>query len=161
MALGPDFCRDMAPAEEPAVDALLRAAFEGDAEARLVHALRKSGQMIGEMVLPLAGGVIGYAGLVQLTAPRGWIALAPVAVAAPYRKHGYGKRMVGLISEWAKITKTPVVVVGARDFYEKAGFSHKQAQGLISPYPVEHTLIAGVEGIPVERLTYPKAFKDL
>ena len=45
--------------------------------------------------------------------------------------------------------------------YEKAGFSHKQAQGLISPYPVEHTLIAGVEGIPVERLTYPKAFKDL
>ena len=161
MALGPDFCRDMARAEEPEVDALLRAAFEGDAEVRLVHALRKAGQMVGEMVLPWDGGVIGYAGLVQMTAPQGWIALAPVAVDARHRNRGYGKRMVGLISEWARITRTPIVVVGQRNFYERAGFSHAQAQALSTPYGAENTLIAGVDGAPMEELIYPKAFRDL
>lgn len=161
MVVGPDYCRDMRAAEEPAVDALLRAAFEGEDEVRLVHALRKSGKMMGEMVLPWDGGVGGYAAMSQLTAPQGWLALAPVAIAKDLRGRRNGKRMVGLITEWAKITKTPMVVVGPRAFYEKAGFSHANAQGLDTPYPLEHTLIAGVEGMPLETVVYPAAFKDL
>ncbi|SEV94211.1 putative acetyltransferase [Cognatiyoonia koreensis] len=161
MVVGPDFCRDMRAVEEPAVDALLRAAFGGEAEVRLVHALRKSGKMMGEMVLPYEGGVVGYAALSQLTAPKGWLALAPVAIADHMRGRRNGQRMVGLITEWARITQTPIVVVGPVQFYERAGFSRANAQGLETPYPLERTLIAGVEGIPVERLIYPNAFKDL
>lgn len=159
MAIGLDYCRDMRAAEEPAVDALLRAAFGNDEPVRRVHALRKSGKMMGEMVLPWEGGVAGYAALSQLTAPKGWIALGPVAIADHLRGRRNGKRMVGLITEWAKITKTPLVVVGPRGFFEKAGFSHANAQGLDTPFALEHTLIAGVDGQPMERLIYPKAFK--
>lgn len=160
MVIGADYCRDMRAVEEPAVDALLRETFGGDKEIKRVHALRKSGQMMGEMVLPWEGGVAGYAALSQMTEPKGWIALGPVVVAGHLRGRRNGKRMVGLISEWAKITKTPMVVVGPRLFFEKAGFSHTNAQGLDTPFPLEDTLIAGVEGQPMERLIYPKAFKD-
>jgi len=158
MVIGPDFCRDMRAVEAPAVDALLRDAFGGEDEVRLVRDLRKAGKMMGEMVLPYEGGVVGYAGLCQLTAPKGWLALAPVAIAASMRGRRHGQRMVGLITEWAKITKTPLVVVGARGFYERAGFSHANAQGLETPFPLEHTMIAGIDGTPYERLVYPKAF---
>lgn len=161
MVIGPDFCRDMRNTEAPAVDALLREAFGGDAEVRLVHALRKSGKMMGEMVLPYEGGVVGYAALSQMTAPKGWLALAPVAIAQDMRGRRHGVRMIGLITEWARITQTPLVVVGPRGFYEKAGFSHAHAQGLETPYPQDDTMIAGIDGIPYERLVYPKAFKDL
>lgn len=159
MVIGPDYCRDMHAVEEPAVDALLRDAFGREDEVRLVHALRKSGKMVGEMVLPWEGGVAGYAALSQLTAPKGWIALGPVAIADHLRGRRHGKRMLGLISEWARITKTPMVVVGPRAFFEKGGFSHTNAQGLDTPFPLEDTLIAGVDGQPMERVIYPKAFK--
>lgn len=161
MVIGPDFCRDMRRVEEPGVDALLRAAFGGEDEVRLVRALRKSGKMAGEMVLPYEGGVAGYAALSQLTAPKGWLALAPVAIAQHMRGRRHGVRMVGLIAEWARITATPLVVVGPRGFYEKAGFSHAKAQGLETPYPLEATMIAGIEGAPYERLIYPAAFTNV
>ena len=161
MAIGPDFCRDMRRVEEPAVDALLRDAFGGDAEVRLVADLRKAGKMMGEMVLPYEGGIVGYAGLVQMSAPRGWLALASVAIAPALQGRRHGVRMVGLISEWARITQTPLVVVGPRAFYEKAGFLHANAQGLETPYPLADTLIAGVTDTPYETLIYPKAFKDV
>jgi len=160
VVIGPDYCRDMRAVEEPAVDALLRDAFGGDKEVRLVRALRRAGKMMGEMVLPWEGGVAGYAALSQMTAPKGWIALGPVVIADHLRGRRHGKRMVGLISEWAKITKTPLVVVGPRVFFEKSGFNHANAQGLDTPFALEDTLIAGVDGQPVERLIYPKAFKD-
>lgn len=158
MTLGPDFCRDMHRVEEPAVDQLLRTAFGGEDEVKLVHRLRKSGAMVGEMVLPFSGTIGGYAALSRLAAPRGWIALGPVAVAPELQKRGNGKRMVGLISEWARITKTPVIVVGAVPFYARAGFSKAAASALDTPYPNAHTLLAGVTGVPLEKVIYPKAF---
>lgn len=151
----------MRAVEEPAVDALLRNAFGGDKEVHLVRALRKSGKMMGEMVLPWEGGVAGYAALSQFTAPKGWIALGPVVIADHLRGRRHGKRMVGLITEWAKITDTPLVAVGPRAFYESAGFSHANAQGLQTPFSLDQTLIAGIEGMPLEQLIYPKAFKEL
>lgn len=158
MVIGPDFCRDMRAVEAPAVDALLREAFGREDEVRLVRALRKAGKMMGEMVLPYEGGVAGYAGLVQMTAPKGWLALAPVAIAPPMQGRRHGTRMIGLMTEWARITKTPMVVVGPLAFFEKGGFSHANAQGLDTPFPLEQTMIAGIDGTPYERLIYPVSF---
>ena len=77
----PGFTRPMQPGEEDAVRDLLDAAFGGRDESRLVDALRKSGDMAGEMVLPMGERVIGYYALSPFRAPKGWLCLAPVAIA--------------------------------------------------------------------------------
>ena len=160
---GLGFCRPMRRGEEDGVAALLRAAFGGDDEARLVERLRRDGVMAGEMVLPVEeGGVAGYYALSAFTAPKGWLCLAPVAVHPDWQGQGHGRRMIGQLSAWAVATRQHVVVLGQVGFYARAGFSDTRAAALQSPYPVEHTLLAGPgEDAPAERLDYPKAFGGL
>jgi putative acetyltransferase len=156
-----DFTRPLQRGEEDAVDALLRAAFGGRPEADLVRKLRKTNVVAGEMVLPLDGQIAGYYALSLLVKPKGWLVLAPVAIAPDVQRQRLGKRMMGMLSEWARLTKTPVVVLGNPDFYEKAGFSRALAADLTTPYPIEFTMLAGVETPPKETLIYPDAFNGL
>lgn len=155
----PGFTRPMQPGEEAGVRDLLDAAFGGRDESRLVEALRKSGDMAGEMVLPMGERVIGYYGLSRLASPKDWLCLAPVAVAPDLQRHGHGRRMIGQLAEWARLTGQYVVVLGQVPFYEKAGFRKDRAALLSSPYPLEHTLLAGPgEDAPAQALRYPKPF---
>lgn len=159
MFMTPDFMRDMRRDEEAQVDALLRAAFGGPDEADLVRRLRKAGDMAGEQVMVAGGAVVAYAGLSRMRAPAGWLCLAPVAVAPDWQRRRIGKRMVGLIAEWARLSGVTVVVLGEVPFYAKAGFSADRAARLTSPYPVDHTLLAGPgSDAPAETLVYPAAF---
>ncbi len=60
----------------------------------------------------------------------------------------------------ARLPET-VVVLGNPAFYGRWGFDKTRAQHLISPYPLEHTLILRRgDDIPSETLIYPKAFSD-
>ncbi len=140
------------------VDALLRKAFDGPDEAELAVKLRRAGVMAGEMVLPLSDGVIGYYALSNMVEPKGWLCLAPVAIAPEWQGKNHGKRMIGQLVAWAESTKQPVVVLGQPKFYQSTGFSRAGAAKLQSPYPVKNTLLAGHEGTPEAKLTYPKAF---
>ena len=162
MMIGPDFSRELRRGEEDEVDALLRAAFDGTGEADLVKALRKDGAIAGESVATWGGRIAGYYALSHMVAPKGWLCLAPVAV-SPDRQHsGLGRRMIGMLAEWARLSQTYVVVLGQVEFYEKAGFSHARAQGLTSSYPLEHMMIAGPGAdVPKVALKYPKAFAKL
>ena len=131
MLIGPDFSRELRRGEEDEVEALLRSAFDGAAEAELVRALRKTGAMAGESVATWDGRIAGY----------------------------YALSHMGMLSEWARLSQTYVVVLGQVAFYERAGFSQARAQGLTSPYPLAHTMIAGPgTDVPVSALQYPKAF---
>jgi len=157
----PQFSRDMKPGEEDAVEALLRAAFAGQDEATLVCKLRKSGVIAGETVMPMGDRIVAYYALSYMIRPTGWLVLAPVAVHPDVQRHGYGKRMIGMLTEWARLTQTPVVVVGEPGFYEKAGFSRECAANLVSPYPIAQTLLAGVgTQAPAKDLIYPQPFAD-
>lgn len=159
MITSPDFLREMRPGEEPQVDALLRAAFSGPEEAQLVQRLRREGDMAGEQVMSADDTVIAYAGLSRMTAPRGWLCLAPVAVHPDWQRRRIGKRLVGMIAEWARLSGQVVVVLGQVRFYERAGFCAARAARLVSPYPVDHTLLAGPGAdAPAETLVYPAAF---
>jgi putative acetyltransferase len=80
MVTGPDTLRDVAKAQVDEVDALLRAAFPTDAEARLVRMLRADGDMLYEFQKPWDGKIGGYFALSRMQAPAGWACLAPVAV---------------------------------------------------------------------------------
>lgn len=152
----------MNPGEEQAVERLLQRAFEGSDEAQLVRKLRKSRQIAGEMVVPGEGGIVGYYALSRMVEPKGWLALAPVAVDPEWQGRGIGRRMVGMAAEWARLSKTTIVVLGAVPFYERAGFSAARAAKLISAYPVEHLLLAGPgEDAPERALVYPSTFDGI
>jgi len=149
----------MKPGEEGKVDALLRAAFVGPEEAELVRKLRKTKAIAGEQVLPMGDEIVGYYALSAMKAPKDWLALAPVAIAPNHQRQGLGRRMIGQLGEWARITKTPVVVLGAPEFYSRCGFSSAAAASLASTYPADHLLLAGHEGAPPQvALVYPSAF---
>ena len=105
---------------------------------------------------------MGYLALSSFQRPKGWLCLAPVAVHPDHQGLGIGRRMCGMVSEWARIARQRVVVLGEVGFYERAGFSAVKAARLRSPYPIEHTLLAGPDEDAQEReLIYPKAFSAL
>ncbi|WP_417253999.1 GNAT family N-acetyltransferase [Celeribacter sp.] len=153
----PDFMREMKRGEEPAVAALLDAAFGQKDEAQLVETLRKSRAIAGEMVLPMGGEVIGYAALSKMVSPKGWLCLAPVAIRPDLQARGFGRRLVGMISQWAEMSGQTVVVLGDPAFYTRCGFA-PVAEDFTSPYPLDHTLVAGPAKGKIRTLTYPKAF---
>ena len=157
----PEFARDMKRGEEAQVDALLRAAFGGPEEAELIAKLRKARLIAGEQVMPMGGRIVGYYALSYMVKPKGWLCLAHVAIAPDVQRRGYGKRMIGMLTEWARITQTPVVVLGEPAFYEKAGFSRNGAAALTSPYPIDHTMVCGLAGAPAHDLIYPSAFNGV
>ncbi len=159
MLSSPAFSRELRDGEEHAVGALLRTAFGGEGEDHLVHKLRKSGAMAGETVLPMGDRIIGYYALSYMVQPKGWLCLAPVVIHPDLQGRGYGKRMIGLLTEWARLTKTPVVVLGAPGFYERAGFSVAKAAQLQGPYPIANTMLAGLDApATAQQLVYPPAF---
>ncbi|MDU8927253.1 N-acetyltransferase [Alisedimentitalea sp. MJ-SS2] len=157
-----DFMRAMNLGEEAEVEQLLQKAFRGNDEARLVRLLRKHGAMAGEMVVTDERGIAGYLALSEFVAPKGWLCLAPVAVRPELQGRGIGRRMTGLLTEWARLAGKTVVVLGEVEFYQRGGFNAARAAGLTSPYPIEHTLLAGPgEDTPEVELIYPKAFSAL
>lgn len=157
MFKSPDFMREMKRGEEAAVTELLNAAFGQKDEAQLVDALRKSRNIAGEMVLPMAGEVIGYAALSKMVSPKGWLCLAPVAIRPDLQGRGFGRRLVGMITQWAEMSGQTLVVLGEPDFYTRCGFQ-LIGEGFSSPYPLTHTLTAGPAKAKVKELVYPKAF---
>ena len=158
----PEFSRELRRGEEPAVRDLLTQAFGGAAEADLVEALRREGDIAGEVVLPYQGGIVGYYAVSRMRAPEQWLCLAPVAIAPDWQGSGHGRRMVGMLAEWARRSGTFVVVLGPVPFYTRSGFSDQRAACLTSPYPVPQTLLAGPgNDVPKTTLIYPKAFQAL
>jgi putative acetyltransferase len=158
----PSFQRPMNPGEEAVVERLLQRAFKGSDEARLVRSLRKSRQIAGEMVVPGEAGIVGYYALSKMVEPKGWLALAPVAIDPDWQGRGIGRRMVGMAAEWARLSRTMIVVLGAVPFYRKAGFKAARAAKLVSGYPVDHLLLAGPgDDAPAKALVYPPSFDGI
>lgn len=162
MPQGPDFMRPLRAGEEDAADALLRAAFNGPAEAGLVRALRAVGAMDLEMVLPWGNGLAGYLALSNLVAPDGWLALAPVAIAPEWQGQRWGTRFVSGVIKLTAIKGQTVVVLGKPSFYSRCGLSQPRAAQLTSPYPPANLLIARPgDDVPDDTLIYPPAFKGV
>lgn len=118
----PEFSRDLRRGEEGAVDALLRAAHGDASAARAVTALRAAGDIAGEVVLPCQGDIVGYYALAQMRAPKGWLVLAALAVAPDWQGQGHGRRLMGVLSEWARLSGRCVIAPGPLRFFERAGF---------------------------------------
>ncbi|SEL15016.1 GNAT family N-acetyltransferase [Roseovarius nanhaiticus] len=119
----PEFSRDLRRGEEPAVDALLLAAFGDAAQLARIAALRRAGDIAGEVVLPYRDEIVGYYALATMCAPKGWLCLAAVAIAPDWQGAGHGRRLMGVLSEWARLSGQTVIAEGPPPFFERAGFA--------------------------------------
>ncbi|MBJ3762584.1 N-acetyltransferase [Maribius pontilimi] len=138
-----------------AIEGLLCVAFGQQDESDLVAALRRDRAIARERIAVMDARIVGYAALSAMRAPAGWLCLAPVAVQPERQGGGIGSALVRTLLAGAE---GPVVVLGDPEFYGRLGFSAGAARNLVSPYPLSHTLLAGLDGAPADRLIYPAAF---
>jgi len=123
--------RPETPADRAAVHAVHALAFETDAEARLVDALRAAGRLTLSLVAEAESGdgPIGHIAfsLVALTGPDGatidGVGLAPVAVLPAHQRRGVGGR---LVEEGLRRLREAghgfCVVLGHPGYYPRFGF---------------------------------------
>ena len=152
------------PEDALAISILLSGAFEGPEEGTLVQSLRDSGEMVLEMVALDGLRVVAYVGFPALIEPRGWLALAPLAVRHDRQGRGIGSELVRRALDYLGQDDHPaVLVLGDPNYYERFGFSVDAAANVESPYPSEHLGLFPIDprtvGLEV-RAVYPHAFSD-
>ncbi|MBK4715156.1 MULTISPECIES: GNAT family N-acetyltransferase [Tenebrionibacter/Tenebrionicola group] len=128
------------PIDAPGIDALLRRAFKGDAEAELIQRLREDGQItLGLVATDDEGQVIGYVAFSPVSVEGEdlqWVGLAPLAVDDARRGQGIGRNLVyeGLdaLNEFGYAA---VVTLGDPQLYGRFGFEPASRYGLRCRWP--------------------------
>jgi putative acetyltransferase len=117
-----------------------RLAFGGEGEARLVDALRKSGDVRLSLVGEIDGEIVGHILFSELSIITGRgelpaLALAPMAVTPDRQRCGIGSELVQRgLQDSRRIGYGVVLVVGHPEFYPRFGFSAELARALQSPF---------------------------
>jgi putative acetyltransferase len=129
--------------DHAAVRELNRLAFGGEAEARLVDALRDGGYARVSLVAEVDGRIVGHIlfGALSIAGQQREIealALAPMAVVPSHQRKGLGSLLLGEgLTASQKAGHRIVIVLGNPEFYPRFGFSTKMAERLKSPYSGE------------------------
>ena len=146
-----------------------RAAFDSEAEANLVDALRDGGFIEVSLVAEVEGEIVGHILFSRLpiitdSGEVDSVSLAPIAVVPAHQRQGIGSKLVetGLAACRTKGHEI-VFVLGHPEFYPRFGFSAAIVRPLENPFGdgeawmamelVPDTL-AGIEG----RVEYPPPF---
>lgn len=131
--------RQVIAADEQAIHALLKEAFENPGEANLVDALRHDGDMALEMVAEMEGDVVGHIAYSTVQAPVWALALAPLSVAPPFQKRGVGAALMDVSLQRLRDKNWEAVfVLGDPDYYTRFGFSAAKAARFDSAYDGKH-----------------------
>jgi len=128
------------PGDERQIWNVNREAFEREAEANLVNALRAGGYASISLVAEIDEQIVGHI-LFSLAPIRSGersveaLTLAPLAVAPGWQRRGIGSKLVlAGIAEGKKQGQKIVTVLGHPRFYPRFGFSAELARPLISPF---------------------------
>jgi putative acetyltransferase len=141
---------DETVADHAAVGRLHRLAFGGDAEARLVDALRRSGAAAVSLVAECGGGVVGHVLLSRLISPPDALALAPLAVLPDQQRRGVGSALVrAALARARERGWTAVFVLADPAYYGRFGFDADAARGYAGPYAGEHFKAAPLGPAPL------------
>ncbi|MFD1035429.1 GNAT family N-acetyltransferase [Sphingomonas hankookensis] len=133
-------------ADAPAVDALLRACFPRDAEARLLQQLAIDGDLVLVLVAEDDGAVVGMiaASRMQVAADTreiAAVAIAPLAVDRTARGQGVGEALVAAAIAHLRSAGVELgFVLGDPAYYGRFGFEATTARGFDSPYAGEYLL---------------------
>jgi len=159
------------PADRVFVANLLRDAFTGEAEAKLVARLRAEPAIVFELVAEEpSGAVIGHIAFSRLQVASGAravdaVALAPLAVAPNRQRRGIGTSLVRAgVEECRKQGVALIVVLGDPAYYGRFGFSAATAKRLRAPYSGDAfmalELQPGTLGDSEWTVLYPRAFAE-
>lgn len=152
-----------------AIHAVHAGSFPTDGEARLVALLRGSGSLSVSLVAVIDGRVVGHVGISPVTSDSGaaGAGVAPVAVAAPYRRRGIAAELVraGLQASRA-LGLGWAVVLGDPAYYSRFGFRPASEFGLFDEYgggPAFQAieLIPGSLPVGAGRVRYAPEFASL
>lgn len=160
--------RDLHAAEAPvgigtetdpqATGDLLRLAFGGEDEARLVDMPRQDGDLTASLTARAAGVVIGHVALSPVAAGFAALALAPLAVHPAVRHRGIGAALVR--AALAAAGTATVIVLGDPDYYARFGFV--PVSGWQSPYAGPHLMARGPDAAANgARIAHAPAFARL
>ncbi|WP_173932521.1 N-acetyltransferase [Chelativorans sp. Marseille-P2723] len=156
------------PQDRDAIRALLVQAFGGEAEARLVDALRNSGAVVLSLVAERNGEIRGHILFSRLVV-RGSeaafpaVALAPLAVHPEHQRQGIGLALMEdahmrLQAAGERLS----VVLGDPAYYGRAGYRHARAQGFTSVFQgTALQALAWGEAPVTGQLEYAPAFGEL
>ncbi len=156
------------PTDRAAIRAVLRDAFDQDAEGQLVDALRDQGYARLALVATEIDELVGYILFSHTTiqtadASLDALALAPLAVTPSRQGRGIGSALVreGL-SRCTEQGHRIVLVVGHPAYYPRFGFSAELALPLASPYAgpsfMALELVAGALSNVRGTVQYPAPF---
>jgi putative acetyltransferase len=135
--------RPEAEADWPAIDAVHRQAFGGEAEAALVRRLRQDRLVAASLVAEENGTLVGHLMLSWLPTiverrPLRAVALAPMAVRPDWQRRTIGSRLVEAgIAAARQLGVEAMIVLGHPAYYPRFGFSAAAAAHLASPFPRE------------------------
>jgi len=143
------------PADRPAIDAVIAAAFGRTDEAELVNRLRADEDVMFELVAEEDGAVAGHILYSRLWADRAelYAALAPLAVHPDRQKSGLGSALVrASLDTGREFGCHGVLVLGDPAYYGRFGFSAEHARDVSSPFQG----LAAFQGLPLEDAAFAR-----
>ncbi|MEP3226849.1 MAG: N-acetyltransferase [Parasphingorhabdus sp.] len=163
--------RDEKPADQAAIFAVTKAAFETDAEARLIDMLRDDGDLYFSHIGQNETGIVSHIALSPMDVvgngnPIKALGLGPVAVEPELQGHGIGSQMVNFAIQWATENHWQLIILlGSPQYYSRFGFSAKDAEPFASPFAGQYFqalwLDANVQKPQSGRAEYASAFGRL
>lgn len=134
------------PDDIPAIAALLQDAFAGNAEARLVDALREAGALSISLVAVQDEKLCGHIAFSPVTLDGiadGGIGLAPLAVGPACQRRGIGAALIQAgLPACRKAGYRYCVVLGEPEYYRRFGFGAASRYGLASIYDAGEAFMA-------------------
>ena len=160
--------RPVEPADHDAVRALVADAFGQLAEAELVDALRRDGDVVLELIATCEQEPVGHVLFSRLNVEGDGpacaaVALAPIAV-APDRQHsGVGAALIENAHHMLEEAgETLSLVLGDTAYYPRFGYDHARAAGFESDYQCDALMAHAFADAPAGgRLVYARAFSAL
>lgn len=165
--------REEVPADASAIHEVNVAAFETEAEAKLVDALRAAGALQLSLVAELDGRIVGHIAFSPVTVTEDrrsvdGVGLAPMAVLPAHQRTGIGGRLVAEGLRRLREAGHPFcVVLGHADYYPRHGFVRASAFGIRWEKPVRDEVfhvqellpggLTGVSGV----VRYRREFDDV
>jgi putative acetyltransferase len=153
--------REETPEDVEAIHRLNTAAFETDAEARLVDSLRANGGLTLSLVAEVQGEIVGHIAFSPVAVTRAdgstasGVGLAPMAVSPGHQRRGIGARLITEgITRLRALGHPFCVVLGHADYYPRHGFSRASDHGIRWEHPVpddvffvQELVTSGLEGV--------------
>ncbi len=158
------YIRPENPADHPAIDALLKTAFDGTQEANLVDDFRANGHMAIALVAEENNDIMGYIALSRMSSPERALALAPIAILPEKQCTGIGSSLIQKSLKNAKHAGTDIIfVVGDPNYYQRFGFSPETAAPFRCIYAGPYFMALRLSDAPLNtnEVIYPAAFNAL